>query len=386
MSDPHDSTSTGNGASLSSTFLEFCSKVRNNDTSILPELGEPFCIRRDLNENEDMELADALMKNNSVAFLKLETEKYTKRTAEAMVKYVRTSRRLQRIDWPTYGITCEEMLCCFLPAIQESTSLKELQMKLSVIAGPSSLAFENMLTHTQSLQSLSLNNSDSLLKDTVVAAVRSGLEKNTSLRELTLHCMLGATTVSPLLTSLCDHPLLQRLCLHGHVLNLTGLETVWLSENSKITELEINKYSGGQPLMGLTRVLQSLGRRPALTKLVLNAVPLNRDEARQLGKVLCNTQSLQSLVLKNRTLGSARLAELAPALYRNTPIKVLDMSANSLDDMESARLLRDIIRRNKTMTSLDLSRNYFGRTAGTVECIMAGISRNTTLLKILLSR
>jgi hypothetical protein len=33
-------------ALLSSTFLGFCAKVRNDDPSILPELGKPFGIRR----------------------------------------------------------------------------------------------------------------------------------------------------------------------------------------------------------------------------------------------------------------------------------------------------------------------------------------------------
>jgi hypothetical protein len=65
-----------------------------------------------------------------------------------MAKYIRTSKRLQRIHWQKYEMTREEMLCIFLPAIQESTSLKELHMILPPLAGLSSLAFENMLTHT----------------------------------------------------------------------------------------------------------------------------------------------------------------------------------------------------------------------------------------------
>jgi Ran GTPase-activating protein (RanGAP) involved in mRNA processing and transport len=161
---------------------------------------------------------------------------------------------------------------------------------------------------------------------------------------------------------------------------------VLLSEDSKITELEINRRYEGLPMMGLTRVLQALGRRPTLTKLQLNAAPLGRDEARQLGIAMCNTPSLHTLILTGSTLGSVGLVELAPALYRNTSIKVLDMSDNSLNDMESARSLRDIIRHNKTMTSLDLSGTSFGRTAGAVDCIMGGVSSNSTLMKILLSR
>jgi Ran GTPase-activating protein (RanGAP) involved in mRNA processing and transport len=81
------------------------------------------------------------------------------------------------------------------------------------------------------------------------------------------------------------------------------------------------------------------------------------------------------------------LEELAPSLYRNTSIKeVLDMSRNNLIDMESAEILRDIIRRNKTITSLVLTGNEFGRTTGAVECIADGVSSNSTVLKIDLSR
>jgi Ran GTPase-activating protein (RanGAP) involved in mRNA processing and transport len=50
--------------------------------------------------------------------------------------------------------------------------------------------------------------------------------------------------------------------------------------------------------------------------------------------------------------------------------------------MESATLLRDILRSNKTMIALDLSGNRFGETTGAVECIADGLGSNSTLLKI----
>jgi hypothetical protein len=213
-----------------------------------------------------------------------------------MAKYVRTSKRLQHIRWKgDWGgdYNCEEILCCFLPAFQESTSLKELHMDLPLIGGPSSLAFEHIVTHTQRLRSLTLICSAGRLDDIAVAAARSGLKKTTTLQELTLDVSHGATTaVSSILTSLRDHPLLRRLCLCGYTVTLTGLETVLLSDNSKITELEIVQRYGGRPIMGLTHVLQPLGRRPTLTKLRLHGFPLGHDEARQLGMVLRNTPSL----------------------------------------------------------------------------------------------
>jgi hypothetical protein len=303
---------------------------------------------------------------------------------------MRTSKRLQRIRWKQIRTTDdralqqrEEMFCCFLPALQESTSLKELRLELPSIGGPSNLALDYMLTHTQSLRSLTLSTyTGVLLEDRALAATSSGLKKNTTLRELTLGFPPDATNVSPILKSLRDHPFLRRLCLRGHVADLTGLETLLLSDNSKIKELDIHRFRGGPHIMGLTRVLQALGRRPTLTKLGLRVCPLGRDNARLIRVALCNIPSLQSLVLRYNDIESTGLTELAPALYHNTSIKMLDMQGNGLIGMDSAEIFRDILRSNKTRTALDLSFNQFGETTGAVECIADGLGSNSTLLKI----
>jgi hypothetical protein len=113
--------------------------VRNNDPSILPVLGKPFKIRR-MCEREGIELANALLENNSVTYLQLNMVNHTKSSAEAMAKYVRTGKHLQSIRWNLAWDAefqqCEEVLCCFLPAIQESTSLKEVEMELPPIGRP----------------------------------------------------------------------------------------------------------------------------------------------------------------------------------------------------------------------------------------------------------
>jgi hypothetical protein len=371
------------------TFLDFCVNVRNNNPSILPELGKPFKIRY-TRETEAMELADALLENTSVTYLELEMEEYTNSFAEAMAKYVRTSKHLQHIrcnrDWHADSRSVlryrEEMFSCFLSAIQESMSLNELHMVLPPRGGPSNLAFESMLTHTQTLRSLSLRIPPRHID---AAAVSSGLKKNTTLLELRLKVSRGATIASLILTSLRDHPLLGRLCLHGYVVDLSGLETLLLSDNSKISELDIHRFNGGPPVMGLPHVLQALARRPTLTKLRLRCCPLERDEARLLRLALCNIPRVQSLVLTDGTLGCAEVAELAPALCHNTSIKVLDISSNGLNDMESADLLRDILFSNNTMTSLNLSGNTFGNMPGAVDCVADGLGNNSKLLDIDLS-
>jgi Ran GTPase-activating protein (RanGAP) involved in mRNA processing and transport len=309
-----------------------------------------------------------------------------------MAKFVRTSKHLKHINWNEDSGALindrelvlghrEEMFSCFLPAIQESTSLMELNMELPFRGRPSNQALEDMLTHTQSIRSLTLRIPQRHID---VAAVQSGLKNNTTLRELTLKVSGGATDISPILTSLHDHPLLRRLCLSGNVMDLTGLETVLLSETSKITELDIHR-SDGPPVTGFQCFLRALAQRPTLTKLGLRNCPLGCDEARLLQMALCNTPSLQALALTHSNLGNADLAELAPALYHNTSIKVLDLSGNRFNDMECARLLRDIIRCNKTITALDLSGNPFGLIEGAVECIADGLGSNLTVLKINLS-
>jgi hypothetical protein len=103
-------------------------------------------------EREGIELADALLENINVTDLGLWTTNCTKRSAEAMAKYVRTSKRLQHIRWKGASQQGDDMLCCLLPAIQESTSLKELHMELSSRGRPSNQALDDMLTHTQSLR------------------------------------------------------------------------------------------------------------------------------------------------------------------------------------------------------------------------------------------
>jgi hypothetical protein len=398
-SNPNDSTSAGDGAPLSPMFLEFCAKVRNNDPSILPEPDKPFEICP-LSEKEDMALADALMQNSNVTYLELDRVKHTKRFAKAMAEYMRTSKCLQRIRLvgkPEAGFLAandrqlkhhEEMMCCFLPAFQGSTSLKEVYMDLPFQGGPSIMALKNMLTHTQSLQSLSLScGSVQRLEAIAVAAASSGLKKNTTLQELTLLFPRGSrANLSPILTSLCDHPLLRSLRLRVSLVDLTGLETLLLSNNCKITELEIRGFFGGPPMTGFTRVWEALKHRPTLTKLQLRLCNLGRGEARQLGTVLRNTPFLQSLDLTGDDLGSAGLEELAPALYHNTSIKELNLSSNRLDNMESAELLRGILRSNKAITVLNLSWNCFRETIGAVECIADGLGSNSTLLKIDLTR
>jgi hypothetical protein len=62
--------------------------------------------------------------------------------------------------------------------------------------------------------------------------------------------------------------------------------------------------------------------------------------------------STGSLDLSGDALGRTGLAGIASAVYRNTYIDGLEVSANGLDDLRSAIALRELLRRNGTITRL----------------------------------
>jgi Ran GTPase-activating protein (RanGAP) involved in mRNA processing and transport len=69
-------------------------------------------------------------------------------------------------------------------------------------------------------------------------------------------------------------------------------------------------------------------------------------------------------------------------LYRNTSIKSLDLSHNGLDDIESTNLVRELICRNKTIRSLCIAANAFGRNAAATQSIFEGLRSNTALQQL----
>jgi Ran GTPase-activating protein (RanGAP) involved in mRNA processing and transport len=100
---------------------------------------------------------------------------------------------------------------------------------------------------------------------------------------------------------------------------------------------------------------------------------------------MCNNTVLECLNVSGTGLGSAGLAEIAAGLYRNTTLKRLDLSDNDLGDLTSAKSIKDLLRRNKSLTTLYIKNIFFGRTVGTVECITQGLRGSRCLETIDLS-
>jgi Ran GTPase-activating protein (RanGAP) involved in mRNA processing and transport len=187
------------------------------------------------------------------------------------------------------------------------------------------------------------------------------------------------------LTALQDHPALQTIHFSARFRNdlpsLSGLEVLLRSQNSKVKELVLGHVNAASTV-GLHPVLQELARNTTVTKLAIRNSVLSRETVQQVKSILRQNTALQSLDLTLSALGSTGLAEIAPALYHNTSIKSLDLSSNDLEDIESTNLLRELLRCNKTITSLYLTYNAFGSNPAAARSVLEGVRSNTALQQL----
>jgi hypothetical protein len=215
--------------------------------------------------------------------------------------------------------------------------------------------------------------------DAQTAAITSGFANNTTLRDLEIDSWQEAD-LTPVLTALQDHPALQKIHLTGeswrYLPSLSGLEVLLRSPDSNVKELVLERVN--TRTVGLHPVMRELGRNTTVTNLAIRHSELSREIAQQLKAVLRQNTALEYLGLTSSALGSAGLAEIAPELYHNTSIMSLDLSRNGLDDVESANVLRELIRRNKTITSLCIPNNIFGRNAAAARSILECVCSNTS--------
>jgi hypothetical protein len=92
---------------------------------------------------------------------------------------------------------------------------------------------------------------------------------------------------------------------------------------------------------------------------------LSHENIQQFKSMLRSKHGLQSVDLTLNALGSAGLAEIAPA-HRNTFLKTLIFASNGIGSYTAPKYVQtcELLRRNnKTITSLCIADNVFGRNA-----------------------
>jgi hypothetical protein len=384
----------GGAEAISSAVRELCNQLRANAPRVMTYSStfvpsNSFC---GCSEAECIEVFQALKDNTSVKRIRFSMpfdRHYTERSALVTEEYVESSKTLQTLDLSygrhPYSEEGHEMISVVLRALSRNSSVTKVSIDTSVVKF-ASVAFEELLAQTHTLQKLQLFGSLIEEFDEVqTAAIASGFANNTTLRDVEFQSWRVAG-LTPVLTALQRHPALQKIhfsvksmdCL----LSLSGLEVLLRSQDSKVKELILEQVNART--VGLQRVLQELARNTTVTNLAIRNSVLSRKDVQQLTAVLRQNRALQYLDLTSSALGSAGLAEIAPALYRIISIKTLDLSINGLDDIDSANVLRELLRRNKTITSLYLAGNTFGRNAAAARRIFEGVYSNTALQQLYL--
>jgi Ran GTPase-activating protein (RanGAP) involved in mRNA processing and transport len=252
-------------------------------------------------------------------------------------------------------------------ALKENTSVKRIRLWLRGYTKRSAEAAAKYLESSQTLQTIELRHCGPYHEfHAVISLLLQALSRNTSVTELcidTESLRFFSVALQEFLT--CTQTL-KKLQMRGS--NCGNI----LRDESNIADLN--------------PVIRELGRNTTVTNLVICESVLSRENVQQLKSMLRQNTVLQSLDLGSSGLGSAGLAEIAPVLYRNTSIKTLYLANNGLDDTKSANVLRELIRRNKTITSLGIAHNAFGHNAAAVQSIADGVRINTTLQQLDLGR
>jgi Leucine-rich repeat (LRR) protein len=312
----------------------------------------------------------------------LELQDYSELSAAAMAKYLGQSKRLLYVELShdlSYFFGMErfhqQFLCTFLQAIGQSNSVKELKL-IKLGLGTASLSFENLLTRTKTLQHLRVElERQGPLEEAETVAIASGFSKNTTLREIVLIDWQD-TSLTPVLR---DHPVLEKLHVEGFS-SFTGIDALLRGKNSQLKTLMIARFNGStvEQVIGFESFMLEMRRNTTILKMVI-AMSLSRDNVQQLKAMLRRNTVLQDLNLTGDALGGSGFAEVASALYRNTSVQRLDVSGNVLDDLAAANALRELLRRNKTITGLCIDNNDFGSNVAVMRCIADGFRTNKTL-------
>jgi Leucine-rich repeat (LRR) protein len=368
-----------------------CAQLRTNDPSVVPEESSDY-FEPDVPDSRRLEIAEALAKNTIVRRIGLEAKNYTKLSADAMAKYLTDSKHLLAVklsldDSLETKDKCphQQFLSTFIETIGQSNSVKELELTCPDLT-TASKSLEKMLPRTKTLQSLIVYlERQGHLEEAATDAIASGFTKNATLREIIM-VDWHETSLIRVLTALQDHPVLETLQVEG-ISSLAGINALLGSKKSQLKQLIIARFNGsiGEQIVGFESFMLEMGRNTTILKMAIAHVRLRRDSIQQLKEMLRRNTVLQDLDLTGDAIGSTGFAEIASALYRNTSIQSLDVSSNGLDDLASANVLRELLRRNKTITRLSVDRNSFGNNIAAVRCIADGLRTNTTLQVLVLS-
>jgi Ran GTPase-activating protein (RanGAP) involved in mRNA processing and transport len=366
-------------------------RLRANDPDYfrigIPEL--------DQSNSELLNLTAALERNTVVSDILLDISIFTEESANEMGKFLRARNSLKKVVLgravalpDTHREKHRVIFCILLQALLCSKTVRDVQLEGIALASCGK-DFANLLTSSKSLQKLCLFWVDTELGPEAAITIVNALTKSSTVKDLSL-AEWPESSLTPFLKGLQNHSVLELLEL-GNVQSLTGLDVLLQSENCAITELFIARHRrepttwDNRSLPTLKPLFRGIARNSTVRQLTIKDYVLGLDQAEQLKRLLQQKTLISFLDVSGASLGSAGLAEIAAGLYRNTTLTRLEISNNALVDEDSAKILKDVLRRNKSLAVLRLKKNRFGCSPSAVRCIAEGLRENKSLRSIDLS-
>jgi len=216
----------------------------------------------------------------------------------------------------------------------------------------------------------------SLKKNTTLKVLHIGgnasIGKNekcaTSVREL-LGCNTSLTTFNMSYCELTDDSAL--IISEGLKLNKT-LKTITLTSSPSLTS------------KGMTAICSALCGNPVLTKFDCSSTSMKPDSAKEIGKLLACSSSLEDLSLSCNYIGDEGLKYICEGLAKNKSVKTVDFS-NCNITAKGMEHFRTLLVNSKAikLSYVIFNSNTFGD-AGMI-FLAEGLSANTSITQLMLS-
>jgi hypothetical protein len=272
----HVDVDGGAEAIISSAIRELCSQLRANDPRILRHSStfRLYDYLRGSSEAECIEVFQALKENTSVKHIRFsmlfQRHCNGRRSALAAAEHVESSKTLQTLDLGYQNSRqVGDTISLLLRALSRNTSVTKVIIKHETIRF-ASVAFQELLTCTQTLQKLDIIGSSDRFDEVQTAAIAAGFASNTTLRDLEFSRWQEAD-LTPVLTALHCHPALEKIHFNGKRLgylpSLSGLEVLLRGQDSKVKELILEQVD--TRTVGLHRFLRELERNTTVTNLAI---------------------------------------------------------------------------------------------------------------------
>ena len=334
-------------------------------------------------------LADALKKNKTLNSLDLSYVHLDAAGVKALADALKENHSLQSLNLTGVHLDTDGVKA-LADALKENHGLQSLDLSYVCPDTDGVKALADALKENHSLQSLNL--SEAPLDAAGVQALADVLKENSGLQSLNLSFVrLDAASVQALADALKENHSLQSLNLSEALLDAASVQALAdaLKENHGLQSLDLKRVKlSDDVVQTLANALKE--ENCALQSLGLSHTELSGNAVQALAEALKKNKTLKSLDLSRNPKGCE---QKRPGIFPEAQALADALKENSgllsLDltntslKDEGAHALAEALQKNKTLEVLNLSRNKFSPEG--VEALISDLKENETLHSLVLS-